>query len=262
MKKYSVKSLEEAKALVNIAMTTGQMLIQNGAEVYRAEDTIERMIGSRSNMKDVDVSALSSAIFVSAEYGDESITLFKDINSSGVNLTRIDALNTFSRHFVRGEISFRDARKQLIEISQIKKHPLPVSMFFTGLCSASSVIMFNGGVYDAIYSFFLGFILNFFLRYLARYNISFFPETFMGTFVVSLLALLGSGFSPLLHLDKIIIGSIIPMVPGMAITNSFRDIISGDYVSGLVGATKGSFIALAIALGVGFILNLQKMLGV
>lgn len=66
---------------------------------------------------------------------------------------------------------------------------------------------------------------------------------------------------PVLHMDMIIIGAIMPLVPGMAVTNSFRDIISGDYVSGLIGITKGIFVALAIALGVGVILNLEKMIG-
>ena len=73
-----ISSLNEAKSLINIAMTTGQMLIKNGAEIYRAEDTIERMILSMENITEVDVFALSSALFVSAEYDGESITIFKD----------------------------------------------------------------------------------------------------------------------------------------------------------------------------------------
>lgn len=62
-------------------------------------------------------------------------------------------------------------------------------------------------------------------------------------------------------MDMIIIGSIMPLVPGMQITNSLRDIISGDFLSGMIGITKGIFVALAIALGVGLILNVQKIIG-
>ena len=90
MCRQEINSLEEAKSLINIAMTTGQMLIKNGAEIYRAEATIERMILSMENITEVDVFALSSALFVSAEYDEESITMFRDIENSGVNLNQID----------------------------------------------------------------------------------------------------------------------------------------------------------------------------
>ena len=249
MSRQEIRSLNEAKSLINISMTTGQMLIKNGAEIYRAEDTIERMISSMKSITEVDVFGLNSAIFVSAEYENETITMFKDIENGGVNLNQIDALNTFSRRFVAGEISIQDARNELIALSKATKRSLPVTMFFTGLCSASFAVLFGG------------IILNYCMRFTARYNVSFFPESFIGTLVVSILALIGVKAMPVLHMDMIIIGAIMPLVPGMAVTNSFRDIISGDYVSGLIGITKGIFVALAIALGVGVILNLEKMIG-
>ena len=41
-----------------------------------------------------------------------------------------------------------------------------------------------------------------------------------------------------------------PLVPGVQITNSVRDFMAGDYMSGLVGTMAASFISIAIALGV------------
>lgn len=261
MKSRVIHNLDEAKSLLNISMTAGLLLIRNGAEIYRAEDTIERMISSAENMREVDVFALSSALFVSAEFEDETITMFKDVETDGIHLARIDALNTFSRHFVSGDISLNQARNELLDISKLPKRSFEETMFFTGLCSASFAIMFGGNWYDFSYTFFVGFILNYCLRLMAKHQISFFPEAFLGTLVVSSLALIGSINFELLHIDMIIIGGIMPLVPGMAITNSFRDIISGDYVSGLIGITRGIFVALAIALGVGVILNFQKIFG-
>ncbi|MDD7363339.1 MAG: threonine/serine exporter family protein [Peptoniphilus sp.] len=259
MEKRIPGNIEEARRLTNIAITTGQMLVKNGAEIYRAEDTIERMVLSREIVQEVDVFALSSAIFVSAEYRGESITMLKDIKSYGVNLAKIDALNAFSRHFVAGDIPLDEAHNELLAISQMPARKPLVSMFFTGLCSASFAVMFGGTWYDFAYTFFIGAMLNGCLRLTGEHNLSFFAEVFIGTLVVSILALFGSYFFPRLHMDMLIIGSIMPLVPGMVITNSFRDIISGDYVSGLIGITKGIFVALTIALGVGVILNIQKM---
>lgn len=261
LKTRHVRDINEAKSLINLAMITGQMLIKNGAEIYRAEDTIARMCGCVKELREAEVFALSSAIFVSAQYEDEPITVFKDIESQGVHLSRIDALNTFSRRFVAGEFSLKEAKKELLSISSLEKCPLPISMFFTGLCSASFAIMFGGDWVDFGYTFFVGAILNACMRFTSRYSISFFTESFIGTMVISMLAFLGATASNKLHMDMIIIGSIMPLVPGMQITNSLRDIISGDFVSGMIGITKGIFVALAIALGVGLILNVQKIIG-
>ena len=251
MEKLHVNDLNEAKNVINLAMITGQMLIKNGAEIYRAEDTIERMCAGVEEIREVEVFGLSSAIFVSAQYTGETITMFKDIESQGVHLSRIDALNSFSRRFVAGEFSLEEAKKELLSISTLEKCPIPMAMFFTGLCSASFAIMFGGDWIDFGYTFFVGAILSFCMRFTSRYSISFFTESFIGTMVVSILALIGASATDRLHMDMIIIGSIMPLVPGMQITNSLRDIISGDFLSGMIGITKGIFVALAIALGSG-----------
>ena len=51
--------------------------------------------------------------------------------------------------------------------------------------------------------------------------------------------------------DAIIIACIMPLVPGVAITNAIRDTLNGDYVSGAARAVEAFIKALAIALGVG-----------
>lgn len=261
MEKRHVGNLNEAKSLINLAMITGQMLIKNGAEIYRSEDTIVRMCACVEEIKEVEVFALSSAIFVSAQYEGETITMFKDIKNQGVHLSRIDAINTFSRNFVSGEISLNDARDKLLAISTMEKCSLPMSMFLIGLCSASFAVMFGGDWYDFGYTFLVGMALSYCMRTTSRFNINFFADTLIGTMVVSILAFVGANATDRLHMDMIIIGSIMPLVPGMQITNSLRDIMSGDFVSGMIGITKGIFVALAIALGVGFILNVQKIIG-
>ena len=261
MEKLHVNDLNQAKNVINLAMITGQMLIKNGAEIYRAEDTIERMCVGVEEIREVEVFGLSSAIFVSAQYMGETITMFKDIESQGVHLSRVDALNSFSRRFVAGEFSLEEAKNELLSIASLEKCPIPMAMFFTGLCSASFAIMFGGDWIDFGYTFFVGAVLSFCMRFTTRYSISFFTESFIGTLVVSILAFIGASASDRLHMDMIVIGSIMPLVPGMQITNSLRDIISGDFLSGMIGITKGIFVALAIALGVGLILDVQKIIG-
>ena len=53
-------------------------------------------------------------------------------------------------------------------------------------------------------------------------------------------------------LSHIIIGGIIPLVPGLAFTNGIRDIADGDYISGSVRLLDALLVFLSIAVGVVF----------
>ena len=53
-----------------------------------------------------------------------------------------------------------------------------------------------------------------------------------------------------LHSDKIIIGSIMLLVPGLALANAMRDFISSDTVTGISRATEAILVATGLAIGV------------
>ena len=56
---------------------------------------------------------------------------------------------------------------------------------------------------------------------------------------------MGIGNSP----EKIMIGNIMLLIPGIAFTTSLRDLINGDTISGLIGLIEAIVKAIAIAIG-------------
>ena len=108
---------------------------------------------------------------------------------------------------------------------------------------------------DAVCTFFVGSLSYGGVFLLSKYDLTFFIESFLGAFFSSFFAmvciLLGAGH----NIDHIIIGSIMLFVPGVVMTNAVRDIMSDDFLSGLIGLVKAIFIALAIAIGVGIVLS-------
>jgi uncharacterized membrane protein YjjP (DUF1212 family) len=59
-----------------------------------------------------------------------------------------------------------------------------------------------------------------------------------------------------MHIDKVIIGSVMPLVPGLPITNAVRDLMAGDLVSGLARGAEAFFSAFAIGAGIAVTLAL------
>ena len=58
-----------------------------------------------------------------------------------------------------------------------------------------------------------------------------------------------------MRIDKLIIGSILPLVPGLAFVNSIRDIANSDFISGIVRIVDALLVFVYIAIGVGFVLG-------
>ena len=57
------------------------------------------------------------------------------------------------------------------------------------------------------------------------------------------------------ELDKIIIGSVMPLVPGLLITNAVRDLMAGHFVSGLSKGAEAFLTAFAIGAGVALVFS-------
>ena len=74
--------------------------------------------------------------------------------------------------------------------------------------------------------------------------------------MAAILAIIAVHFKLGFHVDKIIIGSIMLLVPGLAITNAIRDTIAGDLLAGISRAVEAFLIAIAIAIGSGIVLRL------
>ena len=261
-----LNNIKDAKDLMNLSLYTGALLIQNGAESYRAEDTIERICKSVSNISNVSAYALPSAIFISMEFEGETLSNFRKITISDTNLYKIDRVNSFSREFVSRDLSIKEAYDRLFEIDGTEENPKKIYLS-GGIAASFFSVLFGGDIKDFTASFFIGILIPIVLDKLSYLKLSFFINNIICAFVTSILAIICVHFGLGSNIDMIIIGVIMLLVPGVAITNSVRDIMSGEFITGAITMIKAFFIALAIAFGVGvglkimrFVLWLKKVL--
>ncbi len=121
--------------------------------------------------------------------------------------------------------------------------------------------MFGGNYLDFIIAFVIGAALKPVLSFLGYLNVNVFFTNLVGGFTVSFLAVLSTLMVSNLNVDKIIIGSVMILVPGIGIVNALRDTIAGDLISGIVRGAEAFLIAVAIAVGSGVVLKLWIYLG-
>lgn len=248
----------EEKKVLDLAAFAGHVLLENGAEIFRVEETIEK-IAHAYGMKGDHAFVLSSGIFLTEETSEHSFYAnVKHIPLNSVNLDRVAKVNQLSREIASGKYSIEEAMQKLKEISEENKNSKIKQMFAYGMGSGCFCYLFGGSLRDSIAAFVCGLLLFWFL-YL-------FGQRKKNTSKI-VLNLLSGGFVSFIcialwklrvgnDLDHMIIGSIIPLLPGVAFTNAIRDLANEDYISGTVRMVDAVLVAICIAIGVGMVYSI------
>ena len=132
------------------------------------------------------------------------------------------------------------------------------SSLFIGV--AVGALLYTGfQPWDSFVAFFIGLVLQIFLIASDRHLESKFITNILGSGIVTFLSLivLSAGI-PILQ-DKVVIGDIMPLVPGIALTTSIRDFFNGDYLSGAIHMIDAILTAFSIAVGVGAVITLYQL---
>lgn len=248
------------KEILSLAVETGDALLRNGAEVYRVEDTVKHILEAYE-IENYDVYVLSNGIFASAnENRDDACSMIRHVPLGTTHLGRIAALNQLSREICSHQCSLLDAWERLETCKNIPFPPKWSQYFFCGLGSGCFGYLFGGTPVDAVFAFFIGAVLKIFLIRNTGNRTSKFITNILGSALVTLLAMLVLSTGISVQYDKIIIGAIMPLVPGIALTTSIRDFFNGDYLSGAIHMIDAILTAFCIAVGVGAVITIYRLL--
>lgn len=240
----------EANQVLEIALSSGHMLLSNGAEVYRVEETIERICAAYD--LDCECMATDKGVFVSIVYGnDKKITSLKKIRSRRVDLYRIELVNSFSRNIQQNKVSYEDAKKMLKDIDEAPYFSFPVRILGASMTSFVYAIFFNGTLYDAIFSAIISIAVYCMLEKVSHVGFFQFFEIFFSGFIIGSLSLVVQKIFPFVSKGNVITGAIMILIPGVALTNGIKDIIYGDFTSGMAKCGEAMLVIIAVGAGVG-----------
>ncbi len=246
----------DGNKLAKTITKAGILLIENGAEIVRVEDTMQR-IAKAYGAKVADAYATPTLLIISISM-PESTALYhniKRVHMKNVNLAKIDEVNTLSRSITTSNLSLDELDQNLDKIALETSYPTSIIILGAAICVFGFSFFFKGNLVDAIFALIIGIIVKFILEILVKIELSSFFNNALGGTIISLLAMIFAKYFGC-NQDILIISSIMLLVPGLSITNAIRDTVSGDIVSGIARATEAIFVAVAIAVGSGITLAL------
>ena len=175
----------------------GHILLENGAEIYRVEETIDRICGYYG-VNSENAFVLSNGIFLTAGSARESFfAKVQHIPVSGTHLNKVAAVNQLSREIVEGKHTIQDAYRILEEIRTMPGKKRWMQTLASGVGSAAFCIFFGGTFGDSLAAFAAGICLYLYVLWLSVPHLSKIVGNIGGgalvTVVCCLLYLMGVG---------------------------------------------------------------------
>lgn len=247
-----------AKYYKKVALFAGALMLENGAETFRVEEVMKYIMSS-GGYDGAEAFVTPTGIFLSLDSEDSAGTYIKRIEIRGINLTKIDAINQISRRLSQQEMDITEAYVAFQEIDRMAPYPPWLKLSAASLTAALFCLLFGGSLWDFSATILATLAMQIVLWFLSKLKPSFFLANLLGGALAAFFSILLLSLHMPINVDLVIIGAIMTLVPGVAITNSIRDTFHGDLISGTARMAEAIFIAMAIAAGVGLILNFHMM---
>ncbi|CAB1238993.1 Threonine/serine exporter [Ruminococcaceae bacterium BL-6] len=250
------------KELFDLVIQMGELILVNGGEIYRAHETM--LYAARNfGLTGFQDFIIANGIFASViAEGHVYSTQIRWIPLVPTELCRVEAVNELSREVAEGRCTPEELREKLQSVKTMKASGEGLQILASGFGAASFCYLFQGTWADTAVAFGAGIALYWFLlKVLHRISLPKIMETILSSAVSSLFCLFAFrlGFGD--DLNHMILGAIFPLVPGVPLTNAVRNLLENDYLSGLVRLADALLTAGCIAIGVGMVLTLGRLLG-
>lgn len=248
--------MDDDTKLLNLALDAGEIMLMSGAETQRVQDTMLRIL-SVSGRKQVEALALSTMLIVSLPREEKGpLSMARGVQDRSVNFEKICAVNSMSRAFVAGKITLEEATQKLLEIHYAPSFHPWLRILGYGLTSGGFTLVYNGTFADGIAAFVIGMILGLMVYWNGKWKAPYFFSSFMGGVLTGIFACLFHMVIPSTQIDMIIVGSIMPLLPGITLTKAIRDLLEGNFISGNSKLMEALLVACAIAGGVAIMLGI------
>lgn len=229
-------------------------MLENGAETSRVEETIHYLAHAYGVPVECHVTPTGLVISVG---GEESTTRIARIHRRGINLAKVTALNELSRELVLHNIDLEHARTRVEDIREAPPTFSQRTRYAAAALGGFAYTALSGGAWPEMCA---GAVASLMARSLSEWLANFFPG-FVSISFASFLATVFAALNVGLDSQKIVLGAIIPLMPGVALVSSVRDLMAGELVAGLARGAEALLVATAIAVGVLLGLSLQRSWG-
>lgn len=257
IQEQTIQQSEKEQALMLVARA-GEILVKSGAEIFRVETTMEHMAKSL-HVESLKTYVIANGIFVTSGGETEPLQArITSVQTGDTDLGKIEAVNELSREMDARSFTVHEVKERLDQIEAMGEYPLPILLGAYGMGAGCFCYAVGGRLEESAVAFVIGVILGIFFCLMSGWKKKAKPlKTILGSMLVTLLSLCfyACGFGQ--NTDLIIIGGLMPMIPGVSFVNAVRDFVESDYVSGMIRLMDVLLTVVCMAIGVSAVWELH-----
>ncbi|MDO4503416.1 MAG: threonine/serine exporter family protein, partial [Coriobacteriia bacterium] len=226
----------------------GRAMLVSGADVNLVESWIQRL-GMAVGAAHMNVFVITSSIVVTMHLpSGKHLTQTRRVTGVNTDFQKLEELHKLSLQCEAGLITTADLARRIDELDE---QAIPPAFLYLGgiLAAGGFAVFFGGTLIDGLVSAAFGVVICLMMQFVRPFA----PNTTMFNYLASLVPGLGIAALctavPELHQDQIMMGDVMILIPGIAITNSLRDVLAGDTIAGILRLAESLLWATAMALG-------------
>ena len=240
--------MEDKDLIIETTLLAGKIMIENGADMARIDDTLKR-IAKNSGVTEPDIFETTTGIMMSIKGANAQVIA---IEKRRIDLERIARVNDISRAYQAKTKTLKEVYAYLTTLDQTTPDfKLRWLVLAAGVVGATLEIMYNGSWQDFLPTFVIS-ALGYYLFHVVNTR---FKVKFVAALAIGALAVLSVKYGLAKNYSIVIIGSVMPLVPGVPLTNAVRDLLAGHILSGIARATEALLTAVAIGMGIACVLR-------
>ena len=242
----ALRNIKEAEAML---LNVGTLLMSSGASTGRVRTTVNRIADALGYNIELLITNRSLMLKVVDEASDYFTASLKRTSPHGVNFRIVSGISRMSWKVIEENWTVSQINAEIDRLIALPHYPRLIILSSVALAGSSFCALFGGKGIELVVAFVATFF-GLFVRQEAlkiRFNpyVAIFFASFSASILSGLSVKIGLGNSP----DLAFATSVLFLVPGVPLINSFTDMIDGNILNGIVRGIHGLIIAFAIALG-------------
>ena len=251
-----VLTRDQNQRILEFVMEAGVTLLQSGAEVARVQESMIYMARGL-HLKEFDVYVITNGIMASA--GTAELAKICHVEGISIQLAQLEAVNALSRDIAQGRVTdVGEAEQRLVQARRVPGSPGWAQVLAVCVGCSAFAMLFGGSLIEGLASFAVGAPLGWMLWWMGAHGKNMQVARILGAAWATVCCLLLAGCIPGFNADNAIIGCLLALTPGVAITMGIRDFVHADYLSGLIRVIDALVSAGSIACGVGAVYVLRS----
>ena len=239
----------EIQELGTLLLEIGSLLMSNGASTARVRITTDRIAGVFGYTADLFVTHRALTLSLTDNNNEKLFNSLKRTSPHGVNFRMVSGISRMSWSIVEEKWSMEQIRLELERLQALPHFPRWIVLCFVSLAGASFCRLAGGSPLEMLITYIATFAGLFVRQETHKHKYNSYLCVFFGALTASMVAGFFTQFNFCEHIEHAFATSVLFLIPGIPLINTFTDLIDGNILNGMIRWVHGLIISFMIALG-------------